>query len=175
MEFIGELSGDRPRDVTYQWTLADEGKILEGQGTLRLKVQTPKKAESNLTATLTVQGLPIGCTSSASVTAPVVCWCDPLLVDEFGPLRRREHIARIDTAVVELRKRPQSKLLFIEYFPRKTARLTVNARLRWLTDQLDRRNRVPTRDFEIIASDSLDSVRRTKIYIVAPGAENPVP
>ena len=175
MEFTAGVSGQIPDNVTYRWSLGDEGQILQGQGTLRLRVQTPMKNSFNITATLEVQGLPRGCPNSASETAPVACRCDPILVDEFTGIPRREQMARIDTAVYELRKLSESKLFFIEYFRRRASPASIKARVKWLSDQLMRRHKFSPKDFEIITSESVDGEARTKIYIILPGTEKPYP
>lgn len=169
VEYTASVSDNVPKEVKYQWSVS-VGKIVGGQGTLRLVVETPKISESNLIATLKVLGLPEGCVDTASETAPMPICILPVLIDQFSGLSLRDQAARLDAAVQSVRENPGQILFIIEY---ATDRRRQAARVKWLNDQLTRRHKLPPSSFEIITE--LDGESFTKIYRISPGAERPAP
>ena len=172
MELTAEVSG-APPDVSYHWTLGDEGVIEGGQGTLRVRVRAPKKTSFNIVATLEIKGLPPGCADKISETAPVSCMCAPILAEYYAALNRREEIARLDAVVNQLLT--DQKLYIIQYFPPRVSEAKRAKRIKWLTDYLTKTRRVPSDRLEIVLSDVFEPEEFTKIYFVGPGAENPSP
>jgi len=174
MEFNGNVSGNVPANVTFRWTLSDEGEIRQGQGTLRLRVQTPRKLEFNIFATLEVLGLPVGCPTTASENAPVMCECIPILIDEFSLLPLGKQLIRLDSAVAEFHKYPESKLHIIEYFSGRASEQIVTQRVSWISAQLKKRRLLP-QEFYVVISEASNGKPFTKIYILPPGAVTPAP
>lgn len=171
IEYTAAISGRAPQGVTPEWVIS-KGDIISGQGTLNIQIRTTKDG-GNFTATLTVIGLPAGCPNSASETAPVDCICDPILLDEFGKLPPQEEKTRLDAAVDQLKKRPDFKLVLIEYFDSRSSERFVAAKIKRRLDYLTRTKGIAAQNVEVLSGGILET--RTKIYIVSPRAENPAP
>lgn len=89
--------------IGYEWSV-NAGIIVEGQGTSAISVQTTSENEGmNITATVQVTGIPLGCTMSASEVVGVaanVFVCG--LRDEYGPVAWREEQAWLDNFMIQL-------------------------------------------------------------------------
>jgi hypothetical protein len=70
MTFTTSITGNLPENVRLRWSVID-GEIYSGQGTLNLTVRAPNKSSYITTATLKIEGLPVGCPNTASESAPV--------------------------------------------------------------------------------------------------------
>jgi len=71
MPFVVLVSEPRLKNLSFAWTVST-GTIAEGQGTRVIKVRAPApNGTKNITATVTVQGLPQGCRNMASDTAEI--------------------------------------------------------------------------------------------------------
>ena len=71
MPFVVLVSEPRLKNLSFSWTVST-GTIAEGQGTRVIKVRAPaSNGTKNITATVTVQGLPQGCRNVASDTAEI--------------------------------------------------------------------------------------------------------
>jgi hypothetical protein len=146
--FTVKSSENLQPNVRFEWTVSD-GTILDGQGTRSIKARTPGYGEStNLTATVTVQGLPKGCLSTASETSAVASQIYDPFIDSYGKLSLNEEKARMVNAAVVLKANPRSKILILKYFPKITSasRLRINQ----LADFLVHYMRVPRNRFEFI-------------------------
>ena len=172
MTFSANIAGSVPRGVSYFWTVS-EGEILEGQGTLNLKVKTPNRSSFNITATLEIGSLPDGCPNTVSETAPVTCSCSPILVDEFSASPYVIDKVRLDRFVEELRKNPSARGYIIEYFRHTTPESVVDKKVKEITEYLIRTKQLEKAEFDIVVSHFDEN--RTKFYAVPPGAEFPVP
>lgn len=99
--------------LSFVWTISG-GEILEGQGTLSIKVSR-KNYDENLTATIEVVGLPAGCPAVESETASTIDRAPPLLFDEFGALLNKDVETRIKNLFAELGNLPRAKGYIINY------------------------------------------------------------
>jgi len=111
--FTSSLSGGSG-NVTpiYNWTVS-AGRIIGGQGTGSIKVDTTGLAGQTLRATLSMGGYPLDCSASCSISFPV-----PLKsrkFDEFGELARNDEKARLDNYAIELQNDPSSTAYVIIY------------------------------------------------------------
>ncbi|MCM3903324.1 MAG: hypothetical protein ND866_16605 [Pyrinomonadaceae bacterium] len=96
----------------FNWTVS-AGRIIEGQGTASIKVDTAGLAGQTLRATLSMGGYPLDCSASCSVSFPV-----PLKgkkFDEFGEIARNDEKARLDNYAIDLQNDPSSKAYVIVY------------------------------------------------------------
>lgn len=127
--FTGNLSEKaRKYNLQYQWT-ASGGEIIEGQGTLSVKVfQKSEKAGDNFTLTLEVIGLPPECSNRASETAFIAPLCPIELehTDEFSIYTSRINKARLDAFLLRLKNTPSGMGYIIESFAKKTSRNLIN-------------------------------------------------
>jgi len=84
---------------TYNWTVS-AGTIIEGQGTSSIRVDTTGLAGQTLTATLSMDGYGLDCSSSCPVQFPVPVECKRF--DEFEEISRNDEKARLDNYAIEL-------------------------------------------------------------------------
>lgn len=85
MTFTTSVSGGTQDSVAYNWTVSD-GKIVSGQGTWEILVDTTEIAGKSITATVEIGGLCSGaCQRTASATANMDCTCPTMSV--LGPAK----------------------------------------------------------------------------------------
>jgi len=96
----------------FNWTVS-AGRIIEGQGTGSIKVDTTGLAGQTLSATLSMGGYNLDCSASCSISFPV-----PIKgrkFDEFGELARNDEKARLDNYAIDLQNDPASTAYVIIY------------------------------------------------------------
>ncbi len=168
MTFTANLSkGD---NVTYNWTVS-AGTITAGQGTASITVDTTGLAGSNVTATVDLGGLEAGCNcpSSDSASAGVAGLIEPILKDEFGPLKDDDVKARVDNFYIELNNDPTAQGFIINY----GTPAEIKKRRAQLMKAINFRKYDASR---VTFVDSVtDGGMNTKFYLVPAGAENPMP
>ncbi len=90
---------------TYNWTVS-AGRIIEGQGTPTIKVDTAGLAGQSIQAALSLSGYTLDCSASCSVQFPVPLTCRKF--DEFAELSRNDEKARLDNFFIDLQHDPAS-------------------------------------------------------------------
>lgn len=108
---VFELKTDDKVDnstVSYIWTISG-GEIYAGQGT-KILVVSSKSAESSIVkATVSIQGLPAGCTDTIDDSAGFAGEPQPIKVDEYAVDQYAGEIkARIDNFFIQLRNYPNA-------------------------------------------------------------------
>lgn len=100
LTFTSNITGGsgNPNPV-YNWTVS-AGRIIEGQGTSTIRVDTNGLAGQTLTATLSMEGYGLDCSSSCPVQFPVPVECKRF--DEFPDIARNDEKARLDNYAIEL-------------------------------------------------------------------------
>jgi hypothetical protein len=89
---------------TYNWTVS-AGRIIEGQGTPTIKVDTKGLAGETIKATFAIGGYPQTCSAVCLVQMPLpVRTCRKF--DEFPDIQRNDEKARLDNFAVELQNDP---------------------------------------------------------------------
>jgi len=96
----------------FNWTVS-AGRIIEGQGTGSIKVDTSGLAGQTLSATLSMGGYPLDCSASCSISFPVPLKCKKF--DEFGEIARNDEKARLDNYAIELQNDPSRTAYVIVY------------------------------------------------------------
>src|SRR5947199_81701 len=96
----------------YNWKVS-AGKILSGQGTQTITVDTSGLAGQPISATVEVEGYSLECHAScqSSVPAPP----NPTKFDEIGEIQRDDEKARLDVFAIELQNSPGSQGYVIAY------------------------------------------------------------
>ena len=96
----------------YNWTVSP-GKILSGQGTQTITVDTTGLAGQPISATVEVAGYNLECRAScqSSVPAPP----NPTKFDEIGEIQRNDEKARLDVFAIELQNSPGAQGYVIAY------------------------------------------------------------
>lgn len=97
---------------TYNWTVS-AGRIIEGQGTPSIKVDTVGLAGQTVQASLSLGGYTLDCSAHCSIEFPVPITCRKF--DEFGEIARNDEKARLDNFAIELQRDPASRGYVIVY------------------------------------------------------------
>ena len=98
VNFAARVTGDDPSNkLTFNWTVS-AGKIISGQGTSSISVDTADIEGKTITATVEVGGIPDGCGNKASCSTPIADPAPPTArkFDEYGDLSWAEERARLD-------------------------------------------------------------------------------
>jgi hypothetical protein len=106
MTFTSTLSGTLV-NVTpaYTWIISN-GRIIEGQGTKSITVDTAGLEGQTLTATLSMGGYSLDCSASCSVQFPAPLTCRSF--DEYPAVARNDEKARLDNFAIELQNDPSA-------------------------------------------------------------------
>jgi len=103
-------TGNVPR--IYNWTVS-AGRIIEGQGTNSITVDTNGLEGQTLTAGLAMSGYEEVCSASCSIQFPIPLTCRRF--DEFPEISRNDEKARLDNFAIELQNDPTSIAYVIIY------------------------------------------------------------
>lgn len=175
--WVGGIKGKVPPTLRLKWSISD-GEILEGQGTLEIKSSNTARIWNggNVTATLTVEGLPSECPNAASeIYSVVVDRLIPIPVDRFSIGVTKIDRKALTNAVAELKKNRPDQMYIIEYFPSGTAARDVSKKLRMIRSFLAGTLRFDLDRVTITIADSPDGTPSTAIFRVPPGSNDPVP
>ncbi|HEV2884871.1 MAG TPA: hypothetical protein VGW36_08435 [Pyrinomonadaceae bacterium] len=96
----------------YNWTVS-AGRIMEGQGTDTIRVDTSGLAGQSVTATLTMGGYTLDCSATCTVNFPVPVECRKF--DEYPAIAYNEEKARLDNFAIGLQNDPTSTAYVIVY------------------------------------------------------------
>ena len=113
--FSSRLTGGVPANTNavYNWTVS-AGRIIEGQGTDTIKVDTTGAGGQSVKASLSVGGYNLECAADCSVAVPL----PPLTnskFDEFPDISRNDEKARLDNYGIALQNDPTSTAYVIVY------------------------------------------------------------
>jgi hypothetical protein len=97
---------------TYNWTVS-AGRIIDGQGTGTIHVDTTGLAGQTVTATLSMGGYNLDCSATCTVNFPVPVTCRKF--DEFPAIAYNDEKARLDNYAIELQNDPTSTAYVIVY------------------------------------------------------------
>jgi hypothetical protein len=172
MTFTANVSGGTMDQVTYNWTVS-AGTIESGQGTPSITVRVPSDMfGGNITATVNIGGFDpaCNCPSSASETAGVSQRPEARLINEFGNIPADQVRAQLDIFFQELQNNPQAQGYIINYGTDRE----INARERLI------RNHIAFRQFDanritMVRGGDQGTGINTRLYLVPPGADNPIP
>jgi hypothetical protein len=104
--FSSTLSGVLGNVIpAYTWTISN-GRIIEGQGTNSVTVDTAGLEGQTLTATLSMEGYSLNCSATCSVQFPAPLTCRSF--DEFPAVARNDEKARLDNFAIELQNDPNA-------------------------------------------------------------------
>ncbi len=105
--FRAQISGLFSRSITYEWKVSGE-RTFDGQGTDSIRIHTTREdGNTNITATVTIKGLPERCAANASEVAGVAAGlvCD-MPADEYGRIPWLEEQARLDNFLIHISQDP---------------------------------------------------------------------
>jgi hypothetical protein len=110
------LGGGNPgASVTYNWSVST-GKIMSGQGTPTITVDTAGLAGQSVTASVELGGLDPSCQRTASCTfsvLPGVTPPQPYKFDEYADLKFNDEKARLDNFAIKLQGEPGTQGIYV--------------------------------------------------------------
>jgi hypothetical protein len=155
----------------YTWKV-DHGFVVEGQGTLSIKVNITEYTGS-LTGILDVEGLPKGCPSSVSETIAWGCIRPtPKLLSDLSATERLdlETAARIET---QAKNEPNSQLYVVIIFAPNTSKAKQQKQIEFIRSRLMHTQQIDPDRITFVTY--FHERATTRIYLVPPGASNPQP
>jgi hypothetical protein len=170
--FTASVSGGTP-GVTplYNWVVS-AGRIISGQGTTTITVDTAGLAGQPITATVEVAGYNLECRAQCQAAVPAPP--NPIKFDEIGEIQRDDEKARLDVFAIELQNSPGAQGYIIGYGGRNRRFGTGAQRAQRARDYV-----VATRGIESSRIVTLEGGARetgaTELWIVPTGATPPRP
>jgi hypothetical protein len=170
--FTASVSGGTP-GVTpvYNWVIS-AGKILSGQGTATITVDTAGLAGQPISATVEVAGYNLECRAQCQAAVPRPP--NPTKFDEIGEVARDDEKARLDVFAIELQNSPGAQGYIIAYGGSGKRSATGQQRAQRARDYV-----VTTRGIDASRIVTLDGGQRTsgslQLWLVPPGATPPRP
>lgn len=170
--FTASVSGGTP-GVTpvYNWVIS-AGKILSGQGTATITVDTAGLAGQPITATVEVAGYNLECRAQCQAAVPAPP--NPTKFDEIGEVARDDEKARLDVFAIELQNSPGAQGYIIGYGGSGRRAVSGQKRAQNARDYV-----VTTRGIDATRIVVLDGGPRTtgslQLWLVPPGATPPRP
>jgi hypothetical protein len=170
--FTASVSGGTPGITpVYNWVVS-AGKILSGQGTATITVDTAGLAGQPITATVEVAGYNLECRAQCQAAVPAPP--NPSKFDEIGEIQRDDEKARLDVFAIELQNSPGAQGYIIGYGGSNKRYGTGQQRANRARDYV-----VTTRGIDASRIVTLDGGTRTtgstQLWIVPPGATPPRP
>ncbi len=118
--FVANVSGgDANVSPTYNW-MVSAGKIIKGQGTPVITLDSAEIGGQTATATVEIGGFARECMLSASTTVSVMAAPKAQKYDEFGAINLEDEWARLDNFAIGLQNDPMATGYIIIYGGRKS-------------------------------------------------------
>lgn len=113
ISFRSTVTGGSPNiRPIYNWSVT-AGRIIEGQGTDTIRVDTTGLAGQTVTATVSLGGYKVDCSATCSVQVPVPV--ERKKFDEFPAIARNDEKARLDNYAIEMQNDPTATAYVIVY------------------------------------------------------------
>lgn len=171
IHFTAKVSGINSK-LIFNWKVSS-GTIESGQGTPAIIVVTDEDG-INITAEVTVEGLPNQCDNKAVESAPVEAQLPICSLDEFSNLKPNQIRAKMDIFFEELSNNPGDIGVIILYVTSEEKQTPDNARLTLIAKHAKfRKFDLGRIIFKIEPTDS--DLKNTVLYRVPVGAEMPCP
>lgn len=164
--FTAEVSKEANKfNPKYNWTVTG-GEIVEGQGTLVIKV-LQKDSKDSFSATIEVIGLPKACPNTYTTT-PVIepAIADIFPYDEYGKMPFAEEKQRLLGIVIQLKEQPSNVALFIIKFNKKESYSSIKTRIKNISKFLNESHKIPNGRFKFVFSES--DIQSNVIYVLPP-------
>lgn len=132
--FTATISGGTPgMTPNYNWTVS-AGRIISGQGTTSITVDTTGLAGQTVRASLDVGGFGTPCPASCGTAIPIVN--KPRKFDEYYDIARNDEKARLDNYAIQLQGEPGSQAYIIVYPSRRAKPNDAQTRAQRIVDYL---------------------------------------
>ena len=170
--FTANIRGATPGITpSFNWTIS-AGRIISGQGTPSITVDTTGLAGQTVRATLDIVGFGTPCPASCAVSIPIMN--KPRKFDEYYDIARNDEKARLDNYAIQLQQEPGSQGYVIVYPSRKAGATQAQERSQRIVDYL-----VNTRGIDAHRVMTIMGPARegwvVELWVVPEGAPPPVP
>jgi hypothetical protein len=170
--FTADVSGGTPGIApSFNWTIS-AGRIISGQGSPSITVDTTGLAGQTVRATLDVGGFGMPCPASCAVAIPIVN--KPRKFDEYYDIARNDEKARLDNYAIQLQSEPGSEGYVIVYPSRKADPAQAQARAQRISDYLVNTRGIDTHRVVITMGPAREDWL-FELWVVPEGAPPPVP
>ena len=160
--FTANITSDN--SLKYEWTIT-AGTIVEGQNSSAIKVATtPEMTNSDVTATVKIEGLPDTCVKTAFETASIVGCQLPITWDDYGKIPFKEERERLAAVAANLVNQPETSALFIIHFPEKENPQAIKKYIEKISNVLTQVHKVPKERISFLIGET--ETQRTTILII---------
>lgn len=156
---------------SYNWNVS-AGRIISGQGTPSITVDTTGLAGQTVRATLDVGGFNMPCPASCAVSIPINP--QPRKFDEYYDIARNDEKARLDNYAIQLQAEPGSEGYVIVYPARKASSNQAQERAQRITDYLVNTRGIDSHRFAVTMGPAREDWL-FELWIVPQGAKPPAP
>jgi hypothetical protein len=170
--FTATVSGGSPNIIpTYNWTIS-AGRIISGQGTTSITVDTKGMGGQSIRANLEIGGYGMRCPASCATAIEIIPKSRKF--DEYYDIARNDEKARLDNYAIQLQSEPGSQGYIIVYPSRRARANDAQARATRISDYLVNSRGIDASRFTItIAAPREDWL--FELWIVPQGATLPSP
>ncbi len=170
--FTATISGGTPGITpTYNWTIS-AGRIISGQGTTSITVDTNGMAGQTIRANLDVGGYGMGCPASCATSIPIMN--KPRKFDEYYDIARNDEKARLDNYAIQLQSEPGSQAYIIVYPSKKATAAQARARAQRISDYLVNSRGIDSQRVVITTAQPREDWL-FELWVVPEGAQPPSP
>lgn len=155
----------------YHWTIT-AGRIISGQGTTSITVDTAGLAGQTIRATFDVEGYGMPCPASCSVSLPLDIKARKF--DEYYDIARDDEKARLDNYGIQLQNEPGAQGYIIVYPSQKAKPNEAQERATRISDYLINSRGIDASRFTITMGRARENWM-IELWIVPQGAPPPVP
>ena len=115
LTFTARVDGGNPNVIPiYNWTVS-AGKIIRGQGSSSITVDTVGIADHAFTGTVSVAGFNLACPATASCSLIIEYGPSSIKVDSYDALPGKKEIARLHAFAVQLQNQPGAQGYLLVY------------------------------------------------------------
>src|SRR4051812_18698184 len=172
--FSTTMTGGRPAPgatMSYDWTVSC-GKIMSGQGTPSINVDTTGCSGQTIQANVNHTGFGIPCPANCSVAIPIMN--KPRKFDEYYDIARNDEKARLDNYAIQLQQEPGSQGYVFVYPSRKAGASQAQARAQRVIDYLVTTRGIDSHRLVVTMGPARESWV-TELWVVPEGAPPPQP
>jgi len=172
--FSTTATGGRPAPgmtQSYDWNVSF-GKIMSGQGTSSITVDTAGCSGQTIQANVNLTGYGIPCPANCSVAVPIMN--KPRKFDEYYDIARNDEKARLDNYAIQLQQEPGSQGYVFIYPSRKAGASQAQARAQRVIDYLVTTRGIDSHRLVVTMGPARESWV-TELWVVPEGAPPPQP
>jgi hypothetical protein len=172
--FSTTITGGRPAPgmtTSYDWTVSC-GKIMSGQGTPTITVDSTGCSGQTIQSSVNLTGFGIPCPANCSVAIPIMN--KPRKFDEYYDIARNDEKARLDNYAIQLQQEPGSQGYVFVYPSRKGGSTQAQARAQRIIDYLVTSRGIDSHRLVVTMGPAHDGWL-TELWVVPEGAPPPQP